>query len=451
MLRATLTTALGLCLCACATDPMEPVAAAYSAGEYASARDQLLALRKSDGSNAHLYGLELGVVHQALSDPKASVSVLRKSRDTMDRLAEGSYTDWLASTFLDDSSTTYPGADYEHVMVRALLALSDLMAGGHDAFAYALQVRQKQQEIIRTFDSGDGSNPKQTYKLVVFGNYLRAIMSEEDARDRSEARREFKIVRELAPDFAYGADDLERVTNGRFAEKGNGVVHILAMVGRGPRRVELREEPTAAAMGFAQVLIAKKNRKYPTPMFVPLPIPGLVFHDDNPEKVAVFAGGKRLGETAVLTDVEATARAEFRAMKPWILARAVIRRLIKVAAVEGGKAAVDHNRKHKKGTEETGKTDLLQIGFGVLGNLWAATETADLRCWNLLPASFQVLRLEFPEGVHDITVRPLRGGKLTGQPRNVRVRVVAGYNTYVAAIVPTLDGGPSPMTSRPDQ
>jgi hypothetical protein len=448
---------------------MEPVAAAYSAGEYASARDQLLALRKSDGSNAHLYGLELGVVHQALSDPKAAVSVLRKSRDTMDRLAEGSYTDWLASTFLDDSSTTYPGADYEHVMVRALLALSDLMAGGHDAFAYALQVRQKQQEIIRTFDSGDGSNPKQAYKLVVFGNYLRAIMSEEDARDRSEARREFKIVRELAPDFAYGADDLERVTNGRFAEKGNGVVHILALVGRGPRRVELREEPTAAAIGFAQVLIAKKNRKYPTPMFVPLPIPGLVFHDDNPEKVAVFAGGKRLGETAVLTDVEATARAEFRAMKPWILARAVIRRLIKVVAVEGGKAAVDHNRKHKKGTEETGKTavdhnrkhkkgteetgktDLLQIGIGVLGHLWAASETADLRCWNLLPASFQVLRLEFPEGVHDIAVRPLRGGKLTGQPRNVRVRVVAGYNTYVAAIVPTLDGGPSPMTSRPDQ
>jgi uncharacterized protein len=443
--------ALGLSLGACASDPMIPVRAAYSAGEYESARDQLEALRKSDSDNAHLYGLELAVVQQALANPKAAVAVMRKARDTMDRLAEGNYTDWAASAFLDDRSTTYPGADYEHVLVRAMLALADLMSGGNDAFAYALQVRAKQQQIIESFDSEDGDNPKLAYKLVAFGNYLRAIISEQDARDRSEARREFERVRKFAPDFVHGEADLERVTNGRFAEKGNGVVHVLALVGRGPLRVELREKPTAAAIGIAQILISKKNKQFPTPTFVPIPIPGLEFHQDNPEAVVVSAGGKRVGETAVLTDVEAMAQAEFRAMKPYVLARAVVRRLIKVAVVEGGKAAVQHNRKNKSDAMETAKTDLLEIGIGVLGNLWAATEAADLRCWNLLPASFQVLRIELPEGVHDIAVQPIQGGRLTGQERHVRVRVIAGYNTYVAAIVPTREGGPAPMTSRPIQ
>lgn len=446
-----LVTAIGVLLGACATDLMEPVRAAYSSGEYESARDQLIELRKSDSDNAHLYGLELAVVQQALANPKAAVTVMREARDTMDRLAEGNYTDWAASAFLDDRSTTYPGADYEHVLVRAMLALADLMDGGHDAFAYALQVRDKQQQIIASFDSEDGVNPKLAYKLVAFGNYLRAIISEQDARDRSEARREFERVAEFAPEFVHGADDLERVTNGRFAAKGNGVVHVLALVGRGPLRVELREKPTAAAIGIAQILIAKKNRQFPTPTFVPIPIPGLEFHQDNPDAVAVFAGGRRVGETAVLTDVEATARAEFRAMKPYVLARAVVRRLIKVAVVEGGKAAVHHNRKQKSGVTESAKTDLLDIGIGILGNLWAATEAADLRCWNLLPASFQVLRVELPEGVHDIGVRPIQGGELVGWERQVRVRVVAGYNTYVVAMVPTRDGGPTPMTSRPVQ
>ena len=66
---------------------MEPVRAAYSAEQYESARDQLTELRKSDASNAHLYGLELAVVQQALANPKAAVSVMRKLRDALDRLS----------------------------------------------------------------------------------------------------------------------------------------------------------------------------------------------------------------------------------------------------------------------------------------------------------------------------------------------------------------------------
>lgn len=448
MRHAILLSALGLLLAACASDPMLPVREAYATGDYESAEQQLIALQKSEASDAHVFGLELGIVRQALGDPKAAVAALRKSRDTMDELAEGSYTDWAASVFLDDRSRTYPGADYEHVLVRAMLALADLMDGGHDAFAYGLQVLEKQLQIIETFEAKDGKNPKQAYKLVAFGNYIRAIINEADARGRSVARREFTKVLELAPDFAHGAADLERVTNGRFAAPGHGVVHVLALVGRGPERVELRHKPSRNAIAIGQAIWAIKHNQPFVPNIVPLPIPGLSFHQDNPDGVLVSVGGQRRGQTAMLTDVEAAAKTEFDAMRPYVMGRALVRRLLKVAVVEGGKRAVAHNREDKTREDHMG-TDAIQIGLDILGNLWAATEGADLRCWSLLPASIQVLRLELPEGVHDLAIRPLRGGQPTGEERSVRLQVVAGYNTYVSALVPTRAGGPPPMTSRP--
>lgn len=434
---------VALALAACASDPMRAARLAFNRGDYETALGELRALQRDDSSNSHLFGLELGVVLQALGDPKAGIAELREARDKMNELAAGNYTDWVASVFLDDRSRTWPGADYEHVMVRAVLALQDLVSGGHDAYAYAFQVLEQQEEIIRTFDPKERPSPKQAYKLVAFGNYLRAIINEQDPRGRSEAQREFAKVLELAPYFHYAKQDLQRATTGLFAAPGHGVVQILAMVGQAPHRVELKERATRDALMIAQ-LIWSYNRKRPfVPNIVPLPIPGLAFRDDNPDAVRVYADGVEVGTTATVTDVEATAKAEFDAMRPWALARAVIRRLLKTAVVEVGKEVVEHNEgRHRN------RSDAIAIGLDILGNLWAASEGADLRCWNLLPATFQVLRVELPEGEHDITLRGMRDGHVVGEEQTVRVRVIAGYNTYVSGLVPTLRGGPAPLTSR---
>ena len=90
----------------------------------------------------------------------------------------------------------------------------------------------------------------------------------------------------------------------------------------------------------------------------------------------------------------------------------------------------------------------MRVGIDILGNLWAATEGADLRSWSLLPASFQALRVEVPEGEHEVVLRALRNGRMVGAEQRVRVRVHAGYNTFVLGLTPTQAGGPSPLTSR---
>ena len=64
-----------------------------------------------------------------------------------------------------------------------------------------------------------------------------------------------------------------------------------------------------------------KKRQSFVPINVPVPIPALAFYRENPETVAVFIDGKRVGQTALITDVEETARVEFDAMRPWVLAR----------------------------------------------------------------------------------------------------------------------------------
>ena len=69
----------------------------------------------------------------------------------------------------DDNMRDYRGEDYEKVLVRVFLALSNLMNGGSDAQAYSLQVTDKQQQIINAGLDKNGENPKLAYKQVASG------------------------------------------------------------------------------------------------------------------------------------------------------------------------------------------------------------------------------------------------------------------------------------------
>ena len=74
----------------------------------------------------------------------------------------------------DAESKTYRGEDYEKVLIRVMLSLSNLMGDGGDAGAYALQVADKQQQIINAAVDKDGKNPKLGYRQVAAGAYLHA-------------------------------------------------------------------------------------------------------------------------------------------------------------------------------------------------------------------------------------------------------------------------------------
>lgn len=412
----------------------------YAAGRFASANDRLQELEDKKPFNRHVYALNRGVTELALARPEAAVSAMRQARDRMDELASEDYGSWFSATLESDTQLAYPGEDYEQVLVRAMLSIADLMAGGGDADAFANQVLERQQEIIDAFQDDDGTQPKKAYKLVGFGAYLRAILHEDRPLEVDVAEREYRKLADLEPAYPFAAEDIERVSNGRHAGEGNGVIHVIALLGRAPYKVEVPEQVSTEAMQIAQVVLAVIRNQFTIPNLQSVKIPALEYHTNNPARVFVDVNGKPSAETVVVTDVEDVATQQFDVLHDWIVARAVLRRVFKLGVTEGAKALVGHAKPEEQ---------LIGLGIDVIGNIWTAQERADLRCWALLPATFQAARIEVPEGVHTVTLRAASADRPDGKACSVDVRVRRGTNTYVVWQAPTVSAGSTPLTSDP--
>jgi hypothetical protein len=218
---------------------------------------------------------------------------------------------------------------------------------------------------------------------------------------------------------------------------------VIGLVGLGPFRVEVNERVTQEALAIAQVIWAISRDRTTFPNISSVPIPALAFHRDNPTEVHVEVDGQRVAVTDTVTDVEQTAAAEFDAMRDHIVARAVLRRAFKIAVTEGVKEAINPRKSNRDPNPWT------DLAISLAGVAWTAAESADLRCWGLVPATFQAARIEMPVGTHEITLRAGRNGSPVGPPQTIRVVVRDGFNTFVVGLLPTFGGGPQPMSSDP--
>ena len=443
-LKFSLAPAAFLFLASCAGNSTGNVRRDFDAGLYGASYEKLTGLSRKDGRNEHLHLLERGMVSLALERPADAVRDLRLARDRLDDRSGTDYGGWLRSVMLDDRQLAFQGADYEHVLVRAMLALADLADGNsEDAGAYALQVASRQRELIESFRARDGSLPKSTYSQVAFGSYLKAIIDEE-ALKFDLAKIQFEKVKSIEPRFSPIDSDIERVTSGHHSKKGNGVVHVLALVGRGPFRVEVDERVTRASLAIAHHIWASSRGRAVIPNISRVKIPAVAVYEDNPTEVHVTVDGSSSGATALLADIEALALEEFETIREHIVARAFLRRAFKITATQLAVEAANKNRADGEYRDGDVLRDLAISGVGLL---WSALERADLRCWSLLPASFQALRIELPEGEQSISLGAARKGVGAGARRDVRVRVQDGYNTYVVAIFPSADGAACVLSS----
>jgi len=171
-------------------------------------------------------------------------------------------------------------------------------------------------------------------------------------------------------------------------------------------------------------------------------IPYIVRPQGSVSALSVSLDGKSVAgrwesRTETLTDIGRMAEEQFEAMQPQIIGRAVARRTLKKAVLYGTKEVLDVN-------------PWVGLAMDVGGMVWESLETADTRCWNLLPAEIQVTRLEVPAGEHRLTLQPLsrvyslarrgyivsNGSIRTGSARSKTIRVEPGYNTYVLAHFP---------------
>lgn len=400
-------------------------------------------LKKKWQRESDLLKLNQSIIELCSGNSRQSEKLLREVRDHFDQIERqrlAKHSEKALSMLSDDNTVSYEGEDYEKVLIRAFLALSNLMHDGGDAQAYALQIGQKQNEIIgygKTRHPSDGDkeiNLKASYRQVALGPYLIGLLREETGRDYDDAVRAYQAVAAWEPQFSQGINDLKRAQHGVHSAPGNGVVYVFGLVGAGPYKLQRNCEITQDVLFWTSFFLSFVGKHSVTPGVAPVMVPVVIRPREVVPSLAVSVDGKRSGETETIADIGRMAEEQFEAVYPQIIARAVMRRALKKGILYGAKEASDAN-------------PWVGLAMDLGGIVWESLETADTRCWNLLPAEIQVVRLELPAGVHHLTLQPSsrifslsnnaylasNDSVPIGMEHSRTIRVASGRNTYVLA------------------
>jgi hypothetical protein len=366
--------------------------------------------------------LDLAIVDLLRGDPVEAEKRLKVARDRFDELESKSITENTLSMWTDEQVRSYAGEDYEKILIRAFLALSNLLHDGTDAESYTLQLQEKHEElVIRTAERSNRVKPD--YQPLPMGFYMRGLLREATLRDYDDAIRNYEITTSLLPDCIPFQWDLHRARYGVHSNPGNGVLYVFALVGRGPYKVEVSEQPTSDALLIADRIVSAVGPYKLPPTIAPIKIPDVTVPISDVDSVRVSIEGQAIGPTQSIADIEKLAIDSYEANRSHVVARAVARRVIKKATVAAAK--------------ETLQTDgITSFGMDLAGIAWEATEGADTRCWGLLPRDIQVLRVEIPKGVAQVQLTPLRGGSPVGGAKRSQVSISDGRNTYLLCWFP---------------
>lgn len=411
--------------CATYSDRLVEVRDAFGTGDIA-VTEEVLEKAMKHRRDRNVLKLDRAVVQLSAGRPKEAETTLREVRDQFDHLEQTAIGEKAVSMLTDANAEAYAGEDYEKVLIRVFLALSNLMGEGGDVGAYAYQVAEKQQLIMNAGLEKDGTNPKANYHRVAFGAYLNGAIREATHADYDDVERSCAVVCSWEPEFPYAQQDLERAKSGLHSRPGNGVLYVVTLVGVGPYKEEVYEEASTISLLIADRLLSAFGNQTLPPTIAPIKVPRVVLTNHEVGSVDVRVNNFQVGRTATITDIGRMAVEQHEAVFHKILAEAIVRRVVKKGVIYGVKEV--------SGVE---KNSLAGFGFDALGVVWEATESADTRCWGLLPDKIQVLRVELPAGTHDITLQSqMTSGLPLGRPATTKVEIADGRNTYMLANFP---------------
>ncbi len=423
--------ALSLCLClnsglGCSTHATrisQPRNLFYE-GQLEACRTRLEKLHKSHRQDRDVANLDLAVVDMLEGRCKESEARLKEVRDRFDYLEQESLSEKTLSMWTDDTARSYAGEDYEKILIRVYLALANLMRDGADAESYTLQIQEKHDDVMQRLWGDKTIDPaSKKFAGLPIGFYLRGMLREQTHVDYDDALRSYTQAAALLPHCEPLQWDIERTTRGVHSQSGCGVLYIFALVGRGPNKVESIEQPTSDALLIADRIISALGPYQLPPTIAPIKVPKVVVPHSDIDAVQVLVNGRNIGATVSIADIDQLALETSQASRNQLIARAVARRVLKKATV----AAVK---------QQTSSNSLTSLGFDAAGVAWEALESADTRCWGLLPKNIQVLRVEVPAGVHSISLAPRFAMNIGKPTAREQVTVINGKNTYMIGWFP---------------
>ncbi len=379
--------------------------------------------RRSDSS---VVQLDLAMIELVSGQPRACEQRLRDIRDRWDHLEQDSAIESATSMLTDDQRKAYSGEDYEKLLVRVFLTLSSLMQDGIDAESYTLQTIEKTDDLREKAKSKWGDEALESYRVPPIAPYLRGVLREATISNYDDALRAYQTTELLLPEAPFLLADIERVSKGVHSSPGHGVVYVFSMIGRGPYKAEVAAHATSDALLIADRIVSAVGKYSVPPTLAPIKIPEIVSMPMPFDAIGVRVNDIPISKTQPLTDLHMLAQQTFSAKLPDIMARAVARRVIKKGAVYVAKDQLNAS------------APIASLAMDGLGVAWEATESADTRCWGLLPREIQILRLELPVGTHTLDLEPVTNERPCGRPTQCTVRVEDGRNSYVLGYWPDL-------------
>lgn len=374
--------------------------------------------------------LNRAMVQLASGEPAAAEQLLREIRDRFDQNEKKTLIQKTKALATDDRKLPYAGEEYEKILIRTMLAISNMMHDGGDVNAYALQITAKQQELLQSLQAKSEESELQVdltalNRQMAIGSYFRAAVLETSPLDYDDVQRCRVQVANWQPDFRDAKIDLVRAEAGRHSPAGHGVVYLVTLVGKGPYKEEAVEVPTTVSLLIADRILSSVGKYELPPNIAPVKVPVVVRSHQNVEAVTVFENGKALGSTTTLMDVSMLALEQNRLQRDEVIARAVARRIAKKGAVYAAKSGL--------AVQKSPEVDML---LTVAGVAWEFSERADTRCWSLLPDRIQVLRLELPAGSHQLGLATQRRSGKLGPKLPVTLDVQDGKTTFVLGVIP---------------
>jgi uncharacterized protein len=379
-----------------------------------------------------LYYLELGMLQRlggryAESQKAWSIANERIHAATQGGLAEvAGFMRGLSSYVVNDKLRTYPGYDYEKVMLLTYMALNHLALGDYDNARVAIkQAHELEAQIaelrarqyaeveesartrgartsfkelngypIETLDTPEVNALRNGYQSAL-SHYLAGFIYEA-LGEPSLAAPGYRLANELQPGQALLEDAL-RGLDERVAAPDDGMTDVLVIIGTG----------SAPALQSRQFMLPVVVNDRLLLMSNAFPVMTATSSVAPPAQVAL--DGKAL-PAARITSVDLMARRRLMDDMPSIMLRATIR--------SAATATLQYQSQRAAEREHT-LAMALAAGIMTAGSVLLAS--ADDRTWRALPADLSIARGRLPRGVRTITL------DTPGGPRSVSVTLSGRY------------------------
>ena len=396
-----------------------------------------------DKEDRIMYWLNLATLEHYAGQSKPSQAHFVKAEEAMQDLWTKSISAEASKYIAGETMQSYPGEDHEKVLVYLYTSLNNAMQGNfQDAQVEARRADQLLQKMKVHYETKgcpkkvDPKKCKTVYTQDAFMLWLVGLYREIEGGDSIQDALIFykdaydAYVNQYSKHFgtrppSFLGEDIVRVAKalGRddvvqeYGSKSGATGETLAKMADMGEVIVIHgngESPFKQEMKF--------RARMPDGYMMSMAIPRFqkINHKIDHAKLTV---GNASAKTELAEPVTKIVLTNFKYRLPAIKGRAIARTITKYVATKVASAAAK-----KAGGGAMGAL------VGLAGNVaGAATESADLRSWTVLPANFGVGRLWIPAGDHQLQVSyHTRSGAKIGRSDKIKVSVRPGQRVILS-------------------